>query len=655
MADLNPMVSWVAPSFGNIPADLKTERWAVWKAEPREGNPGKFNKAPRNPHSGGKIGANNPNAFGTYKEAITAYNAGGWTGVGVLLTGNGIVGVDLDNTEELFRARPDVKAWLDKAVQRKDTDVYAETSPSGTGLRLFVRGTLPESKGRHCDSLEIYTTGRFLTVTGASYPADMQPITSIPHNQAIVDAFLELLPAVVQTTITSAVVATSNQIANPVDIESISEIVKTYVPHLWIGDWQSCGKYPSQSEADFAVCGRLVREAIGAGVAHDELQDAVFQAFKQCGLYRKEKDRQIKDIAIPKLVAQVLEEQSLGITMSNLLGYKAPGVTALNVASSDKGFFDDLTLREEDVKKMAEAEFLIPDMIVRGHVAAYVAPGNGGKTTIFIYLCEQLVKLGLEVFYINVDGSPGDLKRHFAHSAIHGYRVIAPDARDGKSPADVLGKLREMAKSNADLANQVFIFDTLKKFVDVIDKRMAKELYQLFRNLTVKGATICLLGHTNKYNDAEGNAIYEGTADLRNDLDELIYLDVYKNEANNTLEVTTRPDKVRAEFSPKSYVIDLSDRSVTEPAGVIKILTKVDRDILDIIKEAIIAGNHSQKDIINHVKVKCTHSDKKIRSSLLFHSRGHLPEITVVMAGRAKDLHYGLPSNNLFQSKLGVK
>jgi hypothetical protein len=315
----------------------------------------------------------------------------------------------------------------------------------------------------------------------------------------------------------------------------------------------------------------------------------------------------------------------------------------IQYAGDIDALFSDVKLRMEDVEKMANAEFLIPDMIVRGHVAAYVAPGNGGKTTVFIYLCEKLVAMKLKVIYINVDGSPGDLKRHYAHAAKNGYQVIAPDARDGKSTMDVLAKLRAIAESSAQCDDCVFILDTLKKFVDVIDKRQAKDLYKLMRTLTVKGATICLLGHCNKYKDDDGKAIFEGTADLRNDLDELIYLDSYKNENSNCLEITTRPDKVRAEFSSKSFVIHLDDRTVTEPGCVIKILSKEDRDLLELIRQAIEDGKHSQKDIIAWVKPKTKEGDKKIRASLLRHSQGDNSEIKVETAGRGKDLCYTLP------------
>ena len=60
---------WLEPDFKNIPEELKNEPWAVWKAEPRKGQPGKYNKAPINPLTGRRVGANQPDQFGTFEEA----------------------------------------------------------------------------------------------------------------------------------------------------------------------------------------------------------------------------------------------------------------------------------------------------------------------------------------------------------------------------------------------------------------------------------------------------------------------------------------------------------------------------------------------------------------------------------------------------------
>ena len=44
-------------------------------------------------------------------------------------------------------------------------DSYTEISPSGTGLRIFIRAKLPP-KDRKIGNFECYESGRYLTVTG---------------------------------------------------------------------------------------------------------------------------------------------------------------------------------------------------------------------------------------------------------------------------------------------------------------------------------------------------------------------------------------------------------------------------------------------------------------------------------------------------------
>lgn len=154
--------NFLIPRIQHIPDTLKQQPWGVWKAEPREGTSDKFNKAPRCPLSGRKIGANQPEKFGTFDEAKDAYETGQYTGMGVVLNRSGIVGVDIDDYVDIFSERPEVKAWVRQAIKQ---GVYCEKSPSGKGLRLFMIGKLPAS-GRKSAGLEIYDDARFLTVTG---------------------------------------------------------------------------------------------------------------------------------------------------------------------------------------------------------------------------------------------------------------------------------------------------------------------------------------------------------------------------------------------------------------------------------------------------------------------------------------------------------
>ena len=159
---------FLQPKFKNIPAGLKELPWAVWIAEPRPNKPGKFNKAPRSPETGSMIGTNKPHLFGTYEQAAAAYEAGGYTGVGVLLTGDGLIGVDIDAVKQTVADQSAVAEWIWSALA---ADAYCEMSPSNTGLRLFMRGDpLPDTAKRKHGHLEIYDNARFLTVTGHLLP-----------------------------------------------------------------------------------------------------------------------------------------------------------------------------------------------------------------------------------------------------------------------------------------------------------------------------------------------------------------------------------------------------------------------------------------------------------------------------------------------------
>ena len=279
--------------------------------------------------------------------------------------------------------------------------------------------------------------------------------------------------------------------------------------------------------------------------------------------------------------------------------------------------------------------------MVRGHLAAFVAPANGGKTTLFRYFSENLTGHHLDVFYINVDGNPSDLKRHYSHAEKFGYMVISPDARDGKNTIDALSVLRQIADSDADLSNHVYIIDTLKKFVDMLHKAQLKETLQMFRKLSVKGATIALLCHSNKYKDANGKQIYEGTVDLRNDVDELIYLDYSKDEVNKTQDITTTPDKVRANFEPVSYrILFEEDRKVFKLDEVSIPVSAEHKELIDLISEAILNGDDNQQTITSYVSERMVIGKNKIRDFLLEKSKGDQPLWRASKTGSNNALRY---------------
>ncbi|MDO8910697.1 MAG: hypothetical protein Q8N10_00965 [Phenylobacterium sp.] len=107
-----------------------------------------------------------PSTWSAFEAALSAYTAGGFAGVGFVLDGkpvtdDGLVvaGVDLDKVDDSQEAS-------DRACDIvRDFDAYTERSPSGHGLRIFCLAK-PLAVGVSRDGIELYTSGRYLTVTG---------------------------------------------------------------------------------------------------------------------------------------------------------------------------------------------------------------------------------------------------------------------------------------------------------------------------------------------------------------------------------------------------------------------------------------------------------------------------------------------------------
>ena len=154
---------WLAPNFDQIDETLIKQPWAVWRAEPDKARPGKYKKAPRCPRTDKHISVNSCVQWSSFEAVKTAFNAKKHTGIGILLTGNGLIGIDIDNRRELLRNRPELFAWIADVIA---SGTYIEHSPSGNGLRIFVKGTLTQGCKKRCEGLEVYDNLRFLTITG---------------------------------------------------------------------------------------------------------------------------------------------------------------------------------------------------------------------------------------------------------------------------------------------------------------------------------------------------------------------------------------------------------------------------------------------------------------------------------------------------------
>jgi putative DNA primase/helicase len=143
--------------------------WVVWRLEPKTGKPGEWDKVPYRPADPSrKASSTDPETWSTFSEAFGAYlDDPTLSGVGIVLHGQGVVGIDLDNAlDDAGHA----KGWAQAIIGRLP-GAYWERSPRGKGLRGLCRGELPPGrrKVKYQDgTVEMYDDGRFLTITGVA-------------------------------------------------------------------------------------------------------------------------------------------------------------------------------------------------------------------------------------------------------------------------------------------------------------------------------------------------------------------------------------------------------------------------------------------------------------------------------------------------------
>jgi hypothetical protein len=108
------------------------------------------------------------------------------------------------------------------------------------------------------------------------------------------------------------------------------------------------------------------------------------------------------------------------------------------------------------------------------------------------------------------------------------------------------------------------------------------------------------------------------------------------------LEVTTRPDKIRANFYPRSFVIELPSRVVRESESVISIYSDEEAKLLQLVLNSIQKGCISQQDILNDVKSRTTMGINAIRDSLFNFTRPSDARITITLSPTGKGYIYSV-------------
>lgn len=158
------------------PYQLKVcPQWVVWRYG-RERACNKYEKVPTDPITGKRAKTNAPGTWTTISEAkAVLLEKRGYDGVGFMLSRDDPYSViDLDDCRNPETG--EVEAWALEIVRRFAS--LTLVSPSGTGLHIWLRGTLlhllpGERGGFKRRGIEAYSAKHFMTWTGNVYSGDI--------------------------------------------------------------------------------------------------------------------------------------------------------------------------------------------------------------------------------------------------------------------------------------------------------------------------------------------------------------------------------------------------------------------------------------------------------------------------------------------------
>jgi len=257
-----------------VPLELgKRPQWVAWRVEVRKDKP---TKVPVNPRTGANADTTDPDTWGTLDEALHCREEHQLDGVGFVVTdGDPYCGIDLDSCRDPVTGK--IAPWAHDIIVALNS--YSEITPSGRGVHVWGKGNLPPGR-RKRGHIEMYDRSRFFTVTGQHLKGTPTTIEECGAEVAALHASVFGM----NMNGDRSPLRTSNAGISASDTAIIERALQAKngekFRKLWHGDWND---YPSQSEADLALCGML---AFHAG---DDI-DRVDRLFRLSGLFRPKWD-----------------------------------------------------------------------------------------------------------------------------------------------------------------------------------------------------------------------------------------------------------------------------------------------------------------------------------------------------------------------------
>ncbi len=247
----------------------------------------------------------------------------------------------------------------------------------------------------------------------------------------------------------------------------------------------------------------------------------------------------------------------------------------------------------------------------------YAKP-NTGKTLITLHLIIEAIKQGKinpsKLFYINMDDDSSGLIVKARLAEKYGFQMIADGYQgfEAKAFRDAMERMIE-----TDTAKGVIVvLDTLKRFVDTMNKGKSRYFTKFTRKFSLKGGTVIALAHTNKNPDSNGKPVYSGTTDIVDDFDCAYTMSTILEQADTNQKVVEFSNIKRrgnvalteaysyAQESNISYYERLLSVQEVDPDQLESTKheaeTKTDAEVIAVITACVINGINTKMELAAH-------------------------------------------------------
>lgn len=206
--------------------------------------------------------------------------------------------------------------------------------------------------------------------------------------------------------------------------------------------------------------------------------------------------------------------------------------------------------------KMLDDVYVIQDLAILGQWTVFFAAPNTGKTLLTMRFVSDSINAGIingeSVFFINADDGYRGAVEKTEIAEEFGFHMLIPGQGDFK-PERLIPMMCDLVRVG-EAKGVVFILDTLKKFVDPMEKSKQTEFGKKVREFVLAGGTIICLAHVNKNKDADGRSIRSGTSDILDDADCAFIIDVLTEGEDGEKAVIFRNTKARGDVAQeRSY------------------------------------------------------------------------------------------------------